>query len=184
MDQEERNLIHVEYHFVTQHDNLDDECQLSSVSLTCMCDYERDSIMYLCMNGKIGITTSFSLSLYLYLPPPFFFSFYFLLLFFIMPTIREWIKRHSFTIKKEQKSKSVRFLSNSDVYYTHSSLDYDRRSSIDSFITTTEADCLKTFITEESIESEFDEQVIRNTKVNKKQGYHSIAVLVNYRANI
>lgn len=73
MDQEERNLIHVEYHFVTQHDNLDDECQLSSVSLTCMCDYERDSIMYLCMNGKIGITTSFSLSLSLSPPPPFFF---------------------------------------------------------------------------------------------------------------
>lgn len=31
-----RNLIHVEYHFVTQHDNLDDECQLS-LSLQYVC---------------------------------------------------------------------------------------------------------------------------------------------------
>lgn len=100
---------------------------------------------------------------------------------FHMPSFKEWIKRHSFcSSKNDKKLKGVRFLSNHDIYYTHSSLEYDRKSSV-SLDHLNEAESLNT--TNEQ-NTEFDEQVIQNTKVNKRQGYHSIAVLVNYRANI
>lgn len=46
-----------------------------------------------------------------------------------------------------------------------------------------EAYSLKSSIINEDIVL-FDEEVIRNTKVNKKQGHYSIAALVAYRANI
>ncbi|GAN07869.1 hypothetical protein MAM1_0180c07373 [Mucor ambiguus] len=89
-------------------------------------------------------------------------------------------------------SKSVRFLSRSNVtiYDTYSSEEYDRRSSI-STDPKHEADSLHHNIDNESLfiqdedddPIQFSDEVVRNTKVNKKQGHYSIAVLVNYRAN-
>lgn len=87
-------------------------------------------------------------------------------------------------------SKSVRFSTGGEsIYYTFSSSDYDRRSmSIGSSSITTEheGDYLKqpSINQAEEEEIEFDEEVIRNTKVNKKQGHHSIAALIMYRSNI
>ncbi|CAO0793142.1 unnamed protein product [Mucor circinelloides] len=89
-------------------------------------------------------------------------------------------------------SKSVRFSSRSNVtiYDTYSSEEYDRRSSI-STDRQHEADSLHHTIDKESLfmqeedddPIQFSDEVVRNTKVNKKQGHYSIAVLVNYRAN-
>ncbi|CAO3616127.1 unnamed protein product [Mucor fragilis] len=88
-------------------------------------------------------------------------------------------------------SKSVRFSSRSNVtiYDTYSSEEYDRRSSI-STDPQHEADSLhhdidreSLFIQEDDDPIQFSDEVVRNTKVNKKQGHYSIAVLVNYRAN-
>ncbi|OAC98230.1 hypothetical protein MUCCIDRAFT_115758 [Mucor lusitanicus CBS 277.49] len=89
-------------------------------------------------------------------------------------------------------SKSVRFSSRSNVtvYDTYSSEEYDRRSSI-SADPLHEADSLHHNIDRESLfmleedddPIQFSDEVVRNTKVNKKQGHYSIAVLVNYRAN-
>jgi hypothetical protein len=95
-------------------------------------------------------------------------------------------------------NKSVRFSTpNESIYYTHSSLEYDRKSlaPYDEYVQ--EADSLKSscssgsnssanssLINAEDMVGLFDEEVIRNTKVNKKQGHYSIAALVNYRANI
>ncbi|KAK4511841.1 Allantoinase [Mucor velutinosus] len=89
-------------------------------------------------------------------------------------------------------SKSVRFSSRSNVtiYDTYSSEEYDRRSSI-SADPQHEADSLHHDIDKESLfiqeedddPIQFSDEVVRNTKVNKKQSHYSIAVLVNYRAN-
>jgi hypothetical protein len=122
-----------------------------------------------------------------------------------MPSLSKFIDsaKNTFKKRKDQRrkssTKSVRFSSigSDSIFYTHSSFDYDRRSSI-SFNEVNEGDSLKSSSSdscdqseeEEKEErnlcsnSEFDEQVIRNTKVNKKQGYHSIAALITYRANI
>jgi hypothetical protein len=89
-------------------------------------------------------------------------------------------------------SKSVRFSSSSktSIYDTYSSEEYDRKSSI-STDPHHEGDNLhqkNLFILEGQEDNEdtiqFSEEVMRNTKVNKKQGHYSIAVLVSYRANI
>lgn len=88
-------------------------------------------------------------------------------------------------------SKSVRFSSHSKttIYDTYSSEEYDRRSSI-STDPQHEGDSLhqeSLFIPKSQEDNEdtiqFSDEVMRNTKVNKKQGHYSIAVLVNYRAN-
>ncbi|KAL0135139.1 hypothetical protein V8B55DRAFT_1553987 [Mucor lusitanicus] len=79
---------------------------------------------------------------------------------------------------------------NVTVYDTYSSEEYDRRSSI-SADPLHEADSLHHNIDRESLfmleedddPIQFSDEVVRNTKVNKKQGHYSIAVLVNYRAN-
>jgi hypothetical protein len=89
-------------------------------------------------------------------------------------------------------SKSVRFSTTSEsIYYTHSSLEYDRRSSIsnhwDNSLYQHEGEGLKHHLNSDEEEFEpiqFDEEVLRNTKVNKKQGHYSIAALVSYRSNI
>lgn len=90
-------------------------------------------------------------------------------------------------------SKSVRFSpTNESVYYTHSSLEYDRRSSAsnhwDNSRLRNEGESLKhpssVFDEEEFEPIQFDEEVVRNTKVNKKQGHYSIAALVSYRSSI
>jgi hypothetical protein len=90
-------------------------------------------------------------------------------------------------------SKSVRFSPTSEsIYYTHSSLEYDRRSSTsnnwDNSLYQNEGDSLKQhsgISDEDELEPiQFDEEVVRNTKVNKKQGHYSIAALVSYRSNI
>lgn len=99
-----------------------------------------------------------------------------------MILIKKWIKNH--LKKRKRKTKSVRFTTNKDIYYTHSSIEYDRSSML-SFEDMKEGESLKMdslLMLDDN--DEFDKQVIRNTKLNKKQGYHSIAVLVNYRANI
>ncbi|GAA5812501.1 hypothetical protein MFLAVUS_005957 [Mucor flavus] len=112
-----------------------------------------------------------------------------------MPSLSKLFKsaKQSFSSKQRKSSsdsgggKSVRFsISNESVYYTHSSVEYDRRSSIvfDPYLH--EADSLKSFNSSEHDDDSvtFDEEVLRNTKVNKKQGHYSIAALVAYRANI
>ncbi|KAI8876939.1 hypothetical protein K501DRAFT_47190 [Backusella circina FSU 941] len=118
-----------------------------------------------------------------------------------MPSLSKFIDsaKNTFRKRKDQRrksnAKSVRFSSigSDSIFYTHSSFDYDRRSSI-SFSEANEAVSLKSNSNDSCdrpedegnlcSDSEFDEQVIRNTKVNKKQGYHSIAALITYRANI
>ncbi|OBZ85609.1 hypothetical protein A0J61_06342 [Choanephora cucurbitarum] len=91
-----------------------------------------------------------------------------------------------------QGTKSVHFSEHShdSIYYTHSSFEYDRRSL--STVTDwekqhSEAESMKSVAQDNESDEDivlFDEEVIRNTKVNRKQGYHSIAALVSYRANI
>lgn len=85
--------------------------------------------------------------------------------------------------------KSVRFSTHSEsIYYTHSSLEYDRSSMTPhDELFAHEGDSLKSnnsVIKGAEEEEDFDEEVKRNTKVNKKQGHYSIAALVTYRANI
>ncbi|OAD74620.1 hypothetical protein PHYBLDRAFT_61323 [Phycomyces blakesleeanus NRRL 1555(-)] len=98
---------------------------------------------------------------------------------------------------KSESCKSVRFQSESGaVFYTHSSEDYDRRSSFSTMLDEQSepelvAEMLKhaacgdqlsemTQQDEEAFVLKLDEEVIRNTLVNRKQGYHSIAALYHY----
>ncbi|CEP11513.1 hypothetical protein [Parasitella parasitica] len=103
-------------------------------------------------------------------------------------------KSNSSTVSSDSTTgKSVRFSSCSKamVYETYSSEEYDRRSSI-STDPYHEGDSLHQNIDQiipgkEQEDGEdmiqFSEEVMRNTRVNKKQGHYSIAVLVSYRAN-
>lgn len=112
-----------------------------------------------------------------------------------MPSFSKLLKsaKHSLTPSKQRdrsgssssnSGKSVRFSKSSEsIYYTHSSLEYDRRSSLN-YDDYHEADSLKSFSSSDAEEILFDEEVIRNTKVNKKQGHYSIAALVAYRSTI
>jgi hypothetical protein len=119
-----------------------------------------------------------------------------------MPSLSKLYKsaKNTFKSNKQRKgsndssttsNKSVRFsTTNESIFYTHSSLEYDRRSNItcneDEYHN--EADSLKlstsSSVNDDGVVDLFDEEVIRNTKVNKKQGHYSIAALVSYRANI
>lgn len=114
-----------------------------------------------------------------------------------MPSFSKLLKsaKHSLTPNKQKRErssssssnsgKSVRFSKSSgSIYYTHSSLEYDRRSSMNFDEYDGEADSLKSSCSSEVEEVLFDEEVIRNTKVNKKQGHYSIAALVAYRSSI
>lgn len=107
-----------------------------------------------------------------------------------MPSFSKLFKSARYTFSSKQRKgstsdsgKSVRFSTSSEsIYYTHSSIEYDRKSA-STFDGQEEAHSLKSSKTYDDI-SLFDEEVIRNTKVNKKQGHYSIAALVAYRANI
>ncbi|CAO3599609.1 unnamed protein product [Absidia cylindrospora] len=100
-------------------------------------------------------------------------------------------------------SKSVRFSNScSSIHYTYGSSDYDRgfidygeldighylRTEEDGLSTTYQYDNSTDFdddtdsLTEQDMI--WDEQVRRNTKVNMKRGHYSVAVLIQYRANI
>lgn len=106
-----------------------------------------------------------------------------------MPSLSKLFKSARYTFSNKQRKgsndsgKSVRFSTSSEsIYYTHSSIEYDRKST-STFDGQEEAHSLKSSIVIDEIVL-FDEEVIRNTKVNKKQGHYSIAALVAYRANI
>lgn len=116
-----------------------------------------------------------------------------------MPSLSKLFKsaKQTFSNRRNSKSssnegtKSVRFSMSDESYYTHSSVEYDRRSSIALDPYRHEGDSLKSFNSDLEQEQEqeqdsalFDEEVRRNTRVNKKQGHYSIAALVAYRANI
>lgn len=84
--------------------------------------------------------------------------------------------------------KSVRFAkaSKDNVFYTHSTQDYDRRSSFAFPEQCREGNVLKKQHANDEDDEVWsvDEEVARNTGINRKRSHHSVAVLVAYRSNI
>ncbi|ORZ09509.1 hypothetical protein BCR42DRAFT_423555 [Absidia repens] len=115
---------------------------------------------------------------------------------------------HSSLYPSQCSNKSVHFSdSNSTIYYTYSSNDYDRGSydigdkDMSHHLWTDNGDLhvispkndnaarltcnvkhdMNDYRTQQDMD--FDDQCRRNTKINKKRGYRSVAVLVHYRSN-
>ncbi|KAI8887709.1 hypothetical protein K501DRAFT_305976 [Backusella circina FSU 941] len=94
---------------------------------------------------------------------------------------------------KAPRSKSVRFSKKSKnlVFYTYNRFDYDRRPikkdkfrTFTPFKTRSWEATFSDFNLVEILNSEFDRQVIENTKTNKRRTPHGIAALVNSRTRI
>jgi hypothetical protein len=100
-----------------------------------------------------------------------------------------WIKDYKYELQAEiSRTKSVRFIKSSKnmVFNTYSSSDYDRRpikkEKFRTFAPFKERSWEATFSDFNLVEilnSEFDRQVIENTKFNRKRTAHGISTLIN-----
>lgn len=101
---------------------------------------------------------------------------------------RRSARNQSATTSDRESSKSVRFSQHSEVVYTYDNEEYDRRSSFSTIVDNKAADHLKENVNVTETEDNelsvlaWDEEVLRNTRYNKRQTHHSIAVIVAYRA--
>lgn len=101
---------------------------------------------------------------------------------------RKSVKTQQLTVGDRESFKSVRFSQHSEVAFTYDNEEYDRRSSFSTIVDNKTADWLKTGVKEEIDDNgelsslAFDEEVLKNTRYNRRQTHHSIAVIVAYRA--
>ncbi|CDS12142.1 hypothetical protein LRAMOSA04337 [Lichtheimia ramosa] len=100
--------------------------------------------------------------------------------------MRSNLKRKGST-SSSKSSKSVRFRTYESIYYTHSSSEYDRTSSLgccedenEANVTTMPPIHGQFFIIDTS-EMEPDETVVRNTNHNRQRGLGTVAILIALR---